>query len=62
MKIVTGMLGILVILTLVYFAQIWRDLPSVGPNVAALVPQDQSVHIGLSSAETPTPSPSPVRK
>lgn len=71
MKIVTGMLVLLVLLTMGYFVTIFRQLPSVGPNVASIVhPQGESVQMGLSSAEqntptpapSPTPSPSPARK
>lgn len=62
MKIVTGLLGLLAILTVVYFAQVWRSIPQVNRGIQAMVPQTrtESVQIIQAGAETPTPTPTPT--
>ena len=60
MKIVTVMLGLLIIGTYGSIAQVWQTIPSVKTNVDNLVlPPTETLQMGLSSAETPSPTPTP---
>ena len=52
MKILTGVLmSTLLVGTGVAFFEVWRAIPSVSASIESMVPQVDSVQMGLSSAE-----------